>query len=159
MHSPRNATYQRLAILLIIVGLFFAMDSLFKLSFIYKLWPLIILMLGTGLVGIYIKRKASGALYIAVGEYLICFSGLALYCNFTSWQNIAFLWPLFTAFLGLTLVSLFFLHKKKHLLLIIGVLLLALSVFFFIIFSLGGQYWWTIFILIGLSILISGRDS
>ena len=159
MKDPEHTTYRRLAIFLITIGLFFAVDSLFKISFIYKLWPVIILILGIGLVGIYIKRKSSGALYIAVGEYFIYFSGLALYCNFTSWRNMASLWPLFTAFLGLVFVSLFFVHKKRHLLFFIGLLLLALSAFFFLIFSVDSQYWWTIFILVGLSIFISGKDS
>ena len=157
MKDFENTTYRRLAIFLIMIGLLFAFDSLLRLSFIYKLWPVIILILGIGLVGIFVKRKASGDIFLAVGEYLICFSGLAFYCNFTSWRNMSEIWPLFIAFLGIVFVTLFILHSKKRFLLLLGLLHLSLSIFFFLIFSLTGQLWWTIFILVGLSILVSGR--
>jgi hypothetical protein len=136
--------------------LLFASDSLLKLSFVYKLWPVIILILGIGLVGIFAKRKASGDIFLAAGEYLICFSGLAFYCNFTSWKNMSEIWPLFIAFLGIVFVTLFVLHSKKRFLLLLGLLHLSLSIFFFLVFSLTGQLWWTIFILVGVSILVSG---
>lgn len=157
INSSENTTYRRLAIFLIIIGVLFAVDSFLKVSVFYKLWPVVILILGAGLVGIFIKRKASGVLYLAVGEYLICFSGLAFYCNFTSWRSMSRIWPLFIVFLGIVFVSLFLFHPKRRFLLLLGLLHFSLSIFFFLIFSLGSQFWWTIFILVGLSILVSGR--
>ena len=157
MNSFENTTYRRLAIFLIMIGLLFAIDSLFKLSIVYRLWPVVIAILGIGLVGIFLKRKASGALYLAVGEYIICFSGLALYCNFTSWQNMARIWPLFIVSLGIVFITLFFLYRRRRSLLFLGLLVFSLSIFFFLILSFGSQFWWTIFILVGLSILLSGR--
>ncbi|MFC1587248.1 hypothetical protein ACFL54_02965 [Planctomycetota bacterium] len=158
MNELENITHTRLAILLIVIGLLFAADSLLGVSFAYKLWPLLIFMLGTGLVGIYLKRKAKGALYLAGGEYFILFSGLAFYCNFTSWQNLKHLWPIFVGFLGLVFITLFLFYRKKRFLLFLGLLLLSLSIFFLLIFSLGTQFWWIIFMLAGLSILVSGKS-
>jgi hypothetical protein len=156
IHSLESTTYRRLAILLIIIGLLFAVDTFLRLSFIYKLWPILITILGIGLVGIYVKRNARESFYLAIGEYLICFSGLALYCNFTSWQIMSQVWSLFIAFLGMVFITLFFFHMKSKSILFIGLLLLSLSIYFFFIFSVSSQFWWVIFILVGLSILISG---
>lgn len=157
MKNFENKTYKRLAIFLIIIGLLFAVDSFLKVSVFYKLWPVVILILGIGLVGIFVKRKASGDIFLVAGEYLICFSGLAFFCNFTSWRNMSQIWPLFIVFLGIVFVTLFLLHSKRRFLLLLGLLHFSLSIFFFLIFSLSSQFWWTIFILVGLSILLSGR--
>jgi hypothetical protein len=156
-HSVENITYRRIAILFIIIGSLFAIDSFLELSFVYKLWPIVIAMLGVGLIGIYFKRKSRGALYLAIGEYLLSFSALALYCNFTSWRNMAWLWPLFIVFLGMNFVTLFLVdQKKRRFLLFIGLLLVSLAICFFLVFSVSGNLWWSIFILAGLSILLSG---
>jgi hypothetical protein len=149
-------TNKRLAFYLIIIGLLFAVDSFFKLSIIYKLWPVLALILGIGFIGIFVKRKARDALFLAVGEYLIFFSGMALYCNFTSWSNLVYMWPLFIISLGIVFITLFFFYNKNRFILFIGLLLSFLSVFFILVFSVDSQYWWSIFILVGLSILLSG---
>ena len=156
MNTPEYKTYKRLAFFLIIIGLLFAFDSLLHLSFIYKLWPLILTILGAGFIGIYVKRKQRGILFLAVGEYILCFSVLALYCNFTSWRNMSDLWPLFIGFLGIALVTVFFLDRNRRNLLFIGLLLASLSIYFLLVFSLGSQFWWIIFIFAGLCILLSG---
>jgi hypothetical protein len=154
--TPETITYRRLAIFMITIGLLFGIDSLLKLSFVYKFWPVIISILGLGLGGIYINKMARGTLFLAVGEYLFCFSLLALYCNFTTWRNMAHLWPLFIVFLGVVFVTVFLCDRKRRYFLLLGLLLLSLAICFFFIFSLGSQFWWIIFILTGLSILISG---
>ncbi|MDP8217217.1 MAG: hypothetical protein P9M03_00630 [Candidatus Theseobacter exili] len=152
-----NTTYKRVALLLIVIGLLLAADSFLRLNFFYKLWPLIVAVLGIGFIGIYLRQKAGGGIYLAVGEYLVCFSGLAIYCNFTSWHDLMFLWPLFIVYLGIVSVTFFFIDKEKHILLLIGLLLVSLGGFFLLIFSVSVQYWWSIFILVGLSFLISGK--
>jgi len=153
--SLESTTYRRLAFLLILIGLLFAVDSIFHLSIVYKFWPIVIALLGTGLIGIYVKRKARGPVYLAAGEYLILFSGLALYCNFTSWGKMIHLWPAFIAFLGLVFITLFFFYRGTRFLLLIGLLLLSLFIIFIVVSSLGSTFWWIVFILVGLSILIS----
>ncbi|MFC1539818.1 hypothetical protein ACFL6H_10375, partial [Candidatus Latescibacterota bacterium] len=149
-------TNKRLAISLIVIGILLAVDSFLGLSIIYKLWPVLILILGTGFIGIFVKRKARDTLFLVVGEYLILFSVLALYCNFTSWKNLAQMWPLFIIFFGIVFITLFFLSHKNRFILFFGLVLTFLSIFFIIVFSFGGQYWWLIFIFIGLSIYLSG---
>lgn len=156
MNGIEKMTYQRIAILLIIIGGMFAIDSYLHLSFIYKLWPLIMAIMGSGFIGIYSKQKDGGMLFLAVGEYLLFFSALALYCNFTSWRNMGNLWPLFIGFLGIVFITCFFAGKRRYLFLFFGLMLISLSIYFLLVFSIGSQLWWSIFVLLGISILLSG---
>ncbi|MHC4661515.1 MAG: hypothetical protein ACYS8W_07480 [Planctomycetota bacterium] len=157
MNDLENVTYRRLAILLIAIGVILAVDAFLGYSAAYKLWPVLILLPGIGFIGIFVKQKGRGALYLAIGEYLILFMGLALYCNFTSWRNLARIWPVFVTFFAIVLLSMFIFHHRNRFLFFLGLLLLFLSLFFFLVFSIGAQYWWAIFILVGLSILLSGK--
>jgi hypothetical protein len=158
---PKNeslTSYGRFAILLFIVGGLFGIDSFFHLSVAGKLWPLIITMLGIGFIGIFRKRDRKEALYLTVGIYLICFSGLALWCDFTHWGSLKTLWPLFVAFLGIAVTCAYVFCQKKHTWLLIGLLLISTSVVFFFVFSISSDLWWTMFLLAGMSVWISERD-
>jgi len=159
VHSLDAGTTKRLAVFLLLLGMLFSIDTIIGYSFVYKLWPIVILNLGIGFIGIFIKRNAREALYLVVGEYLVLFSFLAFYCNFTSWRILSHLWPLFVTFLGCSLITHFIVHRQRRLVLFLGLLLVALSLSLYLVFSVGGHYWWTIFILAGLSILISGLGS
>ncbi len=151
-----NTTHRRLGILLILVGLLCAAASHFGLPVVYKLWPLLILSLGFGFIGIFAKRRARGAIYLALGEYLVLFSILALYCNFTSWSNLGHLWPVFIAFAGVVFATLLVFRRRNHLLLFLALSFVLLSASLLLMFFCGSQYWWSIPILVGLSVIMSG---
>ncbi len=155
MIEQENTTYKRFAYLLIIIGVLLAADSYWNVSIFLKLWPLLVLMLGTGFIGIFAKKKRRGFTYFVIGIYLILFTGLALYCNFTSWGILSTYWPIFITFLGLVFVSIFMYNKASRVTLFLGLSLIFLSLYFFLIFSIGSNAWWTIFVLVGLSILLS----
>jgi hypothetical protein len=154
-----NPLPTRLAILLLVIGLLFALDTFLELSVVYKFWPVLVAMTGVGLIGIFLKGNARVPMFLAAGVYLVCFSGLALYCNFTSWGATAELWPLFVTFLGVVFVGLFCFQKRRRVYLLVGLLLVSLSVVFYLTLNLSGRLWWTIFILAGLSILAAEVSS
>ena len=149
--------YHRLALMLVVMGLLFGVDTLAGIAVIWRLWPLLITILGIGFVGIFARRGRREATYLAVGVYLICFSGLAIYCSFTTWTALAWLWPLFIAFMGLTLLAVVTFCRRGRLMLLLGLLLVSLSAVFFFVFALSPAYWWVIFVLAGISILIAER--
>lgn len=160
MREPSGGNHvvsRRLAVLLIVIGAAFAVDSALGLSVAHKLWPLLLTILAVGLIGIFIKRNARGGLFLISGVYLLCFSGLALYCSFTSWAALAELWPLFIAFLGLGLVVRFFARGRKRGQLLLGLLLISVAVVLWLLFTLSAGYWWIAFILVGLSLLVSEK--
>ena len=158
-NEPANVSNRRLAILLVVVGILFAVDSLLKISLAAKLWPLLITVTGGGMVGIYRKSGRRDVIFLAVGVYLVAFSGMALYLNFTDWGRIAALWPMFVAFLGLVFVATFFFHRRRRTVLRIGLLLLSVAFGFSVSLQWGTQYWWTALILVGVSLLVSERAS
>jgi hypothetical protein len=148
---------RRLAVLLIFIGVVFAVDSVLGLSVAHKLWPLLLTILAAGLIGIYVKRNARDGVFLASGVYLLCFSGLALYCSFTSWATLAELWPLFIAFLGIVFLALFFARGRNRWFLLLGLLLLSAAVVFWLFLALSGRFWWIVFVLVGVSLLASER--
>ncbi|HUI93074.1 MAG TPA: hypothetical protein VLX68_12575 [Chitinivibrionales bacterium] len=151
-------SYSRFAIFLGIIGALLGIDSLLRLSFFYKLWPVVITILGVGFIGIFRTRNRKEALYLTVGIYLICFSGLALYCDFTSWATLKKFWPVFIMFMGIAVTTAYLLCKRKKTWLLSGLLLISVSVVFFFVFSISADLWWTIFILAGASVWVAERD-
>jgi len=143
----------------IAAGLIFAVETIFKVKILYKLWPIILIILGSGLINIYFLRKKRDVVFFGMAMYIIFFSLLALYCNFSSWEYAGKLWPLFISFAGLSFLSIFISKPVNKIYLFLGLVLLSISIVFFLVFSFSSQYWWTIFMFIGISILASGRSS
>jgi hypothetical protein len=155
--SKTLTSYGRVAILLIIIGMLLGIDSLWHLSFIYKLWPLIITILGIGFIGIFKTRDRKEALYLTVGICLIGFSGIAQWCVFTSWTILSHFWPLFISLSGIAVICDYLLCQKKQMWLLIGLLLMSASIVFFFVFSINPHLWWTVFLLAGISVWIAER--
>ena len=153
----RLGRYGRLGILLAAVGIILGVDVVADLSFLYKLWPLLTALLGAGFIGIYIKRDRREAGYIGLGTWFVQFSAFALYCNFTSWGELARLWPLFIAFTGVSFLFSFFMSRTKPLLLLGGLLFISVSTIFLIVFQLSHRLWWTSFLFAGASFLVFDR--
>lgn len=153
--ESRSPVPTRLAVLLLVVGALFALDAVLNLSIVYKFWPVLVAATAIGLVGIFVKGHARLPMFLAAGVYLFCFSGLALFCNFTSWAVMADLWPLFITFLGAAFVTLFCFQKTRRVYLLAGLLLVSVSVVFFLTLNVSGRLWWTSFLLAGLSILVT----
>ena len=151
------SSYGRLGILLAAIGAVLAVDATAHLSVLYKLWPLLCTVLGTGFFGIYLQRARRESSYVVVGTYIVGFSILALYCNFTSWNNLAALWPAFIALLGVAMIAGFIAGGRQPAMLLSGLLFFSMAVVFFLVFSLSHHLWWSVFILVGSSFVIYDR--
>lgn len=149
----------KVGLFFIIAGMIFAVETIFRVRILYKLWPVILIILGSGLINIFFIRKRRDILFFWFGIYLFLFSCLALYCNFSSWEYAGSLWPLFITFAGLSFLAIFITKPIRKIYLFIALVLLSISIVFFLVFSFSSKYWWTIFMFIGISILTSGRKS
>jgi len=156
MSNLEAVTHRRLGVLLVVVGLVAAAGSHLNVPVVYDLWPLLTVGLGIGFLGMFAGRRAKGTVYLAMGEYLILFSGLAFYCNFTSWRCLKHLWPLFVAFLGVVFATVLVFNRRSRFLLFLALLSLFMSASLFVIFTYGSEYWWSAPALAGLGILVSG---
>jgi hypothetical protein len=157
--KKRLNDYYRIGLVLIATGLVFAFETLFKVRILYKLWPVIITIMGMGFVKIFLLRKSKEIEFLGIGSYLIFFSFLAFYCNFYSWWHLGKLWPLFITSAGLSFLSIYLFNLKKRMYLLMGLILLSISVVFFIVFDISSKYWWTILILMGISVISTGKDN
>ena len=144
---------RRLAVFLIVIGVIFAVDSILKLSVAWKLWPLLLTIVAVGLIGIFVKRGGRSGGYLACGVYLLCFSGLAIYFNFTSWAMLSILWPAYIAFLGLAFMALF-LDGGNRWTLLLALLLVSTALMFWLFLAFSAQLWWVAFILAGASLMV-----
>jgi hypothetical protein len=159
-NKPRKKTissYGRFGIMLAGIGAILAIDTMADLSVLYKLWPVLCTILGIGFIGIYLQRSRREASYMGIGLFIIGFSGLAIYCNFTSWSVLATCWPAFIVLMGIAMISGFIFGNRRPPILLTGLLFISLGVVFFMVFSLNHRLWWSIFIFAGCSFLIFDR--
>lgn len=155
--SRELSSYGRLGVLLAIIGAILAVDTMADISFLYKLWPLLVTVLGVGFIGIYARRSRREILYIGAGVYLIGFSGLALYCSLTTWTALADLWPVFVGLMGVSCVFGYFLGNRSPAALLLGLLFVSAMLVFLFVFHLSSRLWWSVFILAGISFFIFDR--
>jgi hypothetical protein len=151
------SSYGRLGALLAIIGGILAIDSITGRPFTWRLWPLLVTVLGIGFIGIYSQRSRRESGYVGLGSFFIGFSMLALYCNFTSWGDLSHLWPVFIALTGVSMVLGFLLGSRRSAVLLTGLLFISLSIVFYLVFNLDHHFWWLSFILTGGSFLIFDR--
>lgn len=155
--QEKNPTATRLALLLIVIGALLAIDAYMDIHVIPRLWPLLILLLGTGLIAIFARGNARVPMFLAAGVYLSCFSFLALYCNFTSWGELSTLWPLFIGFLGISFLAIACFAERRYPILLTGFIFVSLGVTFLILLTHGLCDWWVTFVLAGVSILLAEK--
>ncbi|MCX6113211.1 MAG: hypothetical protein NTY22_08040 [Proteobacteria bacterium] len=149
-----ESNIKRLAYFLFFLGILFAIETYYNYRILYKLWPLIIASLGGGLIAVFFRRKKIEPIYLAAGTFFVCFSVLALICNFTSW-NLSELWPLFIGFIGVSQLVLYIFYTHHKIYLFLTFLFFSVSIVLFLVFSVTYKFWWLIFILLGLTIIIS----
>lgn len=150
-------SYGRFGYLLTIIGGVLAIDSITGKPFTWRLWPLLATVLGIGFIGIYAQRSRRETAYLGIGSFIIGFSVLALYCNFTSWSLLSHLWPVFIALMGVSMIIGFSLGSRSAPVLLTGLLFVSLSIVFYLVFNLDSRFWWLIFILAGGSFLVFDR--
>ena len=153
-----DTNFIRLGIVLILLGLIFAAEHFFRISILYRFWPLILTIWGCGFLKIYFRRERRDAAFLGLGLFVIFFSLFNLYFAFFGWEALARLWPALIGLLGITFLSIYLFHRSKRIFLLIGMFLGSLCVVFFLVFYLSGDLWWTTFVLVGLSILAVGRS-
>ena len=149
--------FRRLGILLVAIGALLAVDSYAEWAIIPKLWPLLVTVMGAGFVEIFRRRARREAPYLIIGVCLLGFSVVALVCNFTSWTILGTWWPAFVGIPGVALLASFIFAGRRKAALLGGLLLLSLAIGFQIVFSGQPQLWWTVFILLGASVIVTER--
>ncbi len=150
----KKSRYSVLAFLCVFVGMLLILENYDYITGVYKVWPLFPLIVGLGLYLLYRDRGRKDYVVLAMGVYLMQFSGLAFYENFTSWAGMAYLWPFFIGFLGVSFLSIYISSGKGTIFLHLTVFLTGLCVVFFLVFSIDPRLWPISLVLFGISIFL-----
>lgn len=151
----KRSAYWRVGLLLVAIGGLLAVEWLAKVEYIHRLWPLLLAIMGAGMLEIFRRRGRGEVAYLTVGVALLGCSAVALYCNFNAWGELARLWPVFVAILGVAFVAAFVWAQRQRVLLLAGLLLLSAAAVFYFVFAVDRHLWWTGFVLAGLSIMLT----
>ncbi|MGC8755841.1 MAG: LiaI-LiaF-like domain-containing protein [bacterium] len=149
-----KSRYSVFASLCIVIGVLLILENYGYIKGVYNLWPVFPLVLGIGLYLLYSDRGKKDAVVLGMGVYLIQFSILAFYENYTSWSSMVHLWPLFVGFLGVSFLSVYISTGKGIIFFHLAVFLIGLCVVFFLIFSVDYRLWPISLVLFGISILL-----
>ncbi len=152
--SIKKGRYNVLALLCIGIGVLLMLENYGYIKGVYNLWPIFPLILGIGLCMLYVDKGKTNPTILAMGVYIIQFSALAFYANYTTWKSMEFLWPFFVGFLGVAFLFVYFSTGKGMIFFHLGVFLAGLCVVFFLIFSIDYRLWPISLVLFGISILL-----
>ncbi len=153
-NTLKKSRYNVLAFLCIIIGSLLLLENYGYISGVYNIWPVFPLTFGIGLYMLYKDRGGRDSLLLAMGIYLIQFSVLAFYENYTSWTTMSYLWPFFVGFLGVSFLSIYISTGRGIIFFHLAVFLIGLCVVFFLIFSVDYRLWPISLVLFGISILL-----
>ncbi len=149
-----KSRYNVLALLCIVVGALLILENYGYINGMYHFWPVLTLILGVGLYLLYAEREGRNPTILAIGVYLIQFSALAFYANYTSWASMEYLWPFYIGFLGVSFLSVYVSTKRGTIFFHLGVFLVGLCIVFFMVFSVDYRLWPISLVLFGISILL-----
>ena len=143
-----------LAFALVITGFLLLFESFGFLGGISRLWPIFSLIIGIGLIMLLKNQEDAGLLWL--GSLMIMLSLFFFYLNFTSWKQLARLWPVFIAIFGLAFLFCYLINKNRAIL-ITSLFTILLSIAFILIFSLSIKLWPVSLIIAGIFLYIISK--
>jgi len=153
--APVFRSIRFLASAAVVYGVLLSLENFGYLRGPKKWWPGLTLILGLGFIGLQRKRGFLPAL--GIGVYLCCFSALAFYCNYVGWNTLTSLWPVFIAFMGLSLSCCFLARRDLWVLEALGLALICLAMTFILIIEVGPRFWPVSLVLFGITCLAVER--
>ena len=153
MITPFLKKFDLVAILLIIITPLFLLETFGYLQGVHKLWPIFPFFLGLGFTALCVQKKLKDIIMLGLGTFLVGISCLFFYLNYSSWRNLAHLWPIFAGIFGGTF-GVCAVFSKVKLLWYISISLIGLCVIFLLVFSVSYKLWPIILALFGAAVLI-----
>lgn len=126
--------------ILLLSGMAMILENYHIIDGYYRLWPVYILFLAYGLLYLFYRKGKNDNFLLSVGVYLLQFSLLAFYCNFTSWKNLGVWWPLFIGFISPPTL-LIYIYQKRKFYLLTSITTLMLAIIFILVFQVDSKLW------------------
>ena len=142
-----------LAVIFIGVGFLLTLENLDLVDGLSVHWPLFVLIAGTGFVLLFYHRRKNDDFLVWLGSFMILLAVFFYYLNFTSWNQLSFLWPVFLGVVGFSFLAIGVI-KKNRLFGYVGIVFVGLFIVFTMVFTVSKHLWPTSFIVFGICLLI-----
>jgi hypothetical protein len=141
-----------LAMVLIIAGVAITLENLRIISGASRLWPIFPIILGAGFAVLFLERKKNDLALLWLGSALMLLGGFFFYLNYTSWEKMTTLWPLFLGIAGASFLVVY-LKGRDRLFLFLAVALILLGAVFYLVFGVSLMLWPLSLVAFGVSLL------
>lgn len=146
----------RLGYLAVAVGIILGVDQYFSIG-LYRLWPLLLCVMGYSFGKFFLLHYKRNPLFLILSLIFIQLGALFLYSSFAGWHTMGTLWPAFIGIIGTTTLAHSFHSEHRKRFVFLGLINLSLMLVFFFVFSLSSSLWWTMLILLGVTLLLSAN--
>lgn len=142
-----------LAVVFIVAGTVLTLENIGAITGISKLWPAFVLILGIGFAILFFERKKNDLVVLWMGSTL-CLGGIFFfYLNYTSWAQLAKLWPVFLGITGISFLVIYA-RGKARIFLFLALALIMLSALFYLVFGVSLMLWPLSLVAFGVSLLV-----
>jgi uncharacterized membrane protein len=150
MKPKRSLT--ALAALFICTGAVLTLENYRLVAGISAHWPLFLILVGSGFVLLYFKERRRDAALIWLGSFCVPIGVFFYFLNFTSWEHMAHLWPLFLGITGLSFL-ITTIATKSRIFLYLSFLFVTLFCALWLVFTVSIKLWPMSLVVFGLSLL------
>lgn len=150
---PGKKTIFFLASLLVAVGVLVTLENLQVVSGVSQHWPVFLLIAGFGFVLLFFQEYKTDLVKLWLGSFILTLSIFFYYLNFTTWANLATLWPLFLGAVGLGFLCVGF-FSRSRVYYYFAVSFIALFITLTLVFSISPRLWPLSFVVFGISLFI-----
>ena len=146
---PERSSINVLAAVFVIAGVVLTLENVGLVSGIARLWPLLIIVLGLGFLGLFSQKGRDDLVLAWLGTFSIGLGTLFVYLNYAGWGRISGLWPVFLALVGVSFAVLVF-FSSNRVFAWSAVLFISLFIVFYLVFSISLSLWPLSLVIFGL---------
>lgn len=147
-----RSSLSTLAVLFVIAGVVLTLENFHVISGVSRHWPLLLLLAGAGFLLLFFKDMRFDPALIWIGSFLLPLGGFFYFLNFSSWKNIAHLWPLFLGIAGISFLATTAVTKSR-IFLYLSITLIMLFSALWLVATVSLRLWPLSFVIFGLSLL------
>ncbi|MCU0608522.1 MAG: hypothetical protein MUF22_01985 [Chitinispirillaceae bacterium] len=141
-----------LSVVFLAAGTILTLENMGIISGASRLWPIFVLVLGAGFCILFFERKPLDLVLLWLGSMLSQCGIFFLYLNFTSWHQMAKLWPVFLGIAGMSFFVLY-IRARNRIFLSVALGLVVLAAVFFLVFGVSLALWPLSLVAFGASLL------
>jgi len=150
---PGKRTVFFLASLLFIIGVLVTLENIRVIRGFSHHWPVFLLIAGCGFVMLFFKEYKTDQVKLWLGSFIFTLGIFFYYLNFTTWANLATLWPLFLGAVGLSFLCIG-ISSRTRIYNYFAISFIALCITLTLVFTISPKLWPLSFVVFGISLFI-----